>query len=111
MTNAFALSLSLVQREGVEVERFMEILRESALYAPTFDKKLQRMRDRNYSDPNFPTKHLLKDVDLFLRQAKEAGLNVSSLEGVRQVIQTAIDSGLSETDYSAIYDAVDSPPS
>ncbi len=41
----------------------MDILRGSALYAPTFDKKLQRMLDRDYANPNFPTKvamHLLK---------------------------------------------------
>lgn len=43
----------------------MAILRDSALYAPTFDKKLQRMLDRDYANPNFPTKHLLKDVRLF----------------------------------------------
>lgn len=45
--------------------KFMAILRDSALYAPTFDKKLQRMLDRDYANPNFPTKHLLKDVRLF----------------------------------------------
>lgn len=45
--------------------KFMNILRESALYAPTYDKKLQRMLDRDYANPNFPTKHLLKDINLF----------------------------------------------
>lgn len=108
LTSAFALSLGLVESEGVEVEQFMEILRQSALYAPTFDKKLQRMRDRNYANPNFPTKHLLKDTDLFLTQAKEAGLNVSSLEGVRKVVQRALELGFSEDDYSALFSAIHS---
>ena len=40
LTNAFSLSLALVQRENIDVETFMEIVRNSALYAPTFDKKL-----------------------------------------------------------------------
>ena len=39
-TLAFALSLGLIRRAGVSVDTFMAILRESALYAPTFDKKL-----------------------------------------------------------------------
>lgn len=39
LTSTFALSLSYIQKQGVEVETFMEILRNSALYAPTFDKK------------------------------------------------------------------------
>ncbi|MDJ0747753.1 MAG: NAD(P)-dependent oxidoreductase [Xenococcaceae cyanobacterium MO_167.B27] len=106
LTSAFALSLGFVQREGVNVEQFMSILRESALYAPTFDKKLSRMRERNFTNPNFPTKHLLKDTDLFLTQAEALGLDTSSLKGIRQIIQKAIALGLENEDYSAIYSAI-----
>jgi 3-hydroxyisobutyrate dehydrogenase len=106
LTSAFALSVGFVQRQGVEVERFMQILRQSALYAPTFDKKLQRMVDGNYSNPNFPTKHLLKDTDLFLTEAQSVALNVSSLEGVRQVLEMAQQLGLSEEDYSSLFAAI-----
>ena len=106
LTGAFALSLGFIQRQGVEPEKFMQILRQSALYAPTFDKKLQRMRDRHYANPNFPTKHLLKDTDLFLSSAQEIGLNTSSLEGVRQALQKAIELGLANDDYSAIFSAI-----
>ena len=84
----------------------MQILRQSALYAPTFDKKLQRMLDSNYSNPNFPTKHLLKDTDLFLSEAQSVALNVSSLEGVRQVLEMAQQLGLSEEDYSSLFAAI-----
>jgi 3-hydroxyisobutyrate dehydrogenase len=106
LTTSFALSLSFLERQGVEIEQFMEILRQSALYAPTFDKKLQRMRDRNYANPNFPTKHLLKDVDLFLAQGEEIKLNLASLEGVRQIVREAEESGFSEDDYSALFSAI-----
>lgn len=107
LTGAFALSLSFVERQGVEVEQFMQILRQSALYAPTFDKKLARMRDRNFANPNFPTQHLLKDVDLFLAQAQAVNLNVDALAGVRQIVQQAVNLGLAEADYSAIVCAID----
>ena len=106
LSSAFALSLSFVERQGVDVELFMQILRNSTLYAPTFDKKLQRMRDRNYSNPNFPTKHLLKDTNLFISEAKSIGLNISSIEGVRQILETAIAQGLSEADYSSLFSAI-----
>ncbi len=106
LTTAFALSLGFVMQQGVEVETFMNILRDSALYAPTFDKKLQRMVERNYANPNFPTKHLLKDMSLFLGEAQSAGLNVSSLEGVRAILQIAQKMGLAEADYSALFSAV-----
>jgi 3-hydroxyisobutyrate dehydrogenase len=106
LTTAFALSLGFVQNQGVEVEYFMEILRQSALYAPTFDKKLQRMLDRNYANPNFPTKHLLKDTNLFLDAAISVNLNASSLSGVREILEIAQQMGLSNEDYSSLFEAI-----
>lgn len=106
LTTAFALSLSFVQQQGVDVDTFMQILRESALYAPTFDKKLQRMLDNNYANPNFPTKHLLKDMNLFLEEAIAAGLQVDSLAGVRKILERACEAGLADDDYSALFAAV-----
>ena len=106
LTSTFALSLGFVRQQGVDVEQFMEVVRQSALYAPTFDKKLSRMCDRNFANPNFPTKHLLKDTNLFLTQAAELGLNTSSLAGIKQIIERAIALGLAEQDYSSIYSAV-----
>jgi 3-hydroxyisobutyrate dehydrogenase len=106
LTTAFALSLGFVQQQGVDVEQFMQILRQSALYAPTFDKKLQRMLDGNYTNPNFPTKHLLKDTNLFLAEAESVNLNVSSLESVRQILELTQQLGLADADYSALFAAI-----
>ncbi|WP_107667562.1 NAD(P)-dependent oxidoreductase [Cyanothece sp. BG0011] len=106
LTSGFALSLGLIERQGVDIDKFMGILRESALYAPTFDKKLDRMQQRNFENPNFPTKHLLKDVNLFLNQAEENGLNTEVLQGVRRIIQQTIELGLSDQDYSALFSAI-----
>lgn len=109
LTTGFALSLGFMLRQGVDVEAFMNILRGSALYAPTFDKKLQRMVERNYANPNFPTKHLLKDMNLFSQEAEAIGLNVSSLDGVRQILEIAKTMNLADDDYSALFSAVNPP--
>lgn len=106
LTAAFSMSLGLVQREGLDLEKFMAIVRESALYAPTFDKKLDRMRDRNFSNPNFPTKHLLKDMNLFVQAAQAQGIETAVAEGVSEVTGKAIAQGLADEDYSAIYSAI-----
>lgn len=106
LTTAFSLSLGFVQRQDVDVEQFMSILRQSALYAPTFEKKLPQMLERNFAHPNFPTKHLLKDTNLFLTEAEAIGLNVSSLEGVRKVLEMAQQLGLAEADYSSLFAAI-----
>jgi|SRR5579883_901278 3-hydroxyisobutyrate dehydrogenase len=108
LTTAFALSLGFAQRQGIEVDLFMQILRESVLYAPTFDKKLQRMLEGNYANPNFPTKHLMKDTDLFITEAKSVGLNVSSIKGVRQILEAAIKMSFANEDYSSLFSAIHS---
>jgi 3-hydroxyisobutyrate dehydrogenase len=104
--SAFALSLGLVQRAGVPVETFMAILRESALFAPAFEKKLPRLLTRDYQHPNFSTRHLLKDAELFLREASGYALTTSSLEGIRPLLERSIEQGLGDSDYSAIFEVI-----
>jgi 3-hydroxyisobutyrate dehydrogenase len=104
LTTAFALSLKFVQNEGLAVDLFMTVLRESALYAPTFDKKLQRMVDEDFTHPNFPTKHLLKDMTLF--QDATPGYQTDLVQGVINVLKTTIESGHQDDDYSSLSTAI-----
>ncbi|MDZ8237812.1 MAG: NAD(P)-dependent oxidoreductase [Nostoc sp. ChiQUE01a] len=103
LTTSFGLSLAFVQRQGVDVDVFMQILRHSSLYAPIFDKKLQRMLDSNHANADFPTKHLLKDTELFISEAKSLSLDLSSIKGVRQILQTAVKMSFAEDDYSSLF--------
>ncbi|MEY4705620.1 MAG: hypothetical protein RL042_1825, partial [Nitrospirota bacterium] len=61
---------------------------------------------RDYQHPNFSTRHLLKDVDLFLREASRYALTTSSLDGIRPVLERTIAQGLGEADYAALYETV-----
>lgn len=106
LTTAFAMSLGYLRESGVNVKRFMEILRDSALFAPTFDKKLNRMVNRDFVQPNFPVKHLLKDVELMLAEFGRKGVNIDPLEGVQKILLKAIADGEADMDYSALYNAV-----
>jgi 3-hydroxyisobutyrate dehydrogenase len=105
-TAGFALSLALIRHAAVPVELFMSILKQSALFAPTFEKKLPRMQSREYHDPNFSTRHLLKDVDLFLSVAQHHGVRTTGLEGIRGLLTDAIAHGHADVDYSALYEEV-----
>jgi 3-hydroxyisobutyrate dehydrogenase len=109
LTGAFSLSLGMVQRHGIDVETFMSILRNSALYAPTFDKKLPRMLERNFADPNFPAKHLLKDMQLVEEEAASLGLNTADIAGLRQILEIAASGELADKDYSALFSVVVPP--
>jgi 3-hydroxyisobutyrate dehydrogenase len=106
LTTSFALSLAFVERQGIDIDLFMQILRQSSLYAPTFDKKLRRMLDGNYTNPNFPTKHLLKDTDLFISEAKSLGLDLASIEAVRHIVHTAVKMSFANDDYSSVFSAI-----
>ena len=104
LTHSFSLSLRLIQQAGVPVETFMEILRPSALYAPTFDKKLQRMLDGNYGDPNFSTALLRKDLNLFLQETVAAGLQDKGLQGLADLLTAAENTPLDQQDYCALHE-------
>lgn len=106
LTAAFSLSLGYLREQNIDHNIFMNILRSSALYAPTFDKKLDNMLSGNFNNPNFPLKHLLKDVKLMLHEFDHAGLNTPQLKGVEEVIQNALAQGLAEKDYSSLYNGV-----
>lgn len=102
----FGLSLHYVQRQEIAPEAFMEILRESALYAPTYDKKLERLLSADFSQPNFPIRHMLKDIGLFRDTAAPLGLDTRMLDALKGLLQKCADAGLEDADYSAVGQAV-----
>lgn len=106
LTAAFSMSLGYLREKEVDIKKFMGILRDSALYAPTFDKKLDKMMQRDFSNPNFPVKHLLKDVELMLHDFGDANIDTAPLKGVKEILLKAMENGDSEMDYSALYNAI-----
>ena len=105
-TAAFSMSLGYVRENNLDIEKFMDILRSSALYAPTFDKKLPNFVERNFENPNFPVKHLLKDLDLMLHEFADKNINTDTLKGVRKILLDSIKQGDADKDYSAIYNSI-----
>jgi 3-hydroxyisobutyrate dehydrogenase-like beta-hydroxyacid dehydrogenase len=85
----------------------MTQLRQSALYAPTFDAKLSRLQSRDFEDPNFPVRLLLKDLNLAHGLAEEVGLHTGALEGLCTLVEAAVEQGKGESDYSAVGAVID----
>ncbi|HEY9841638.1 MAG: NAD(P)-dependent oxidoreductase [Candidatus Sericytochromatia bacterium] len=102
----FGLSLHYIQRQDIHPEDWMQILRESALFAPSFDKKLDRLLSADFSNPNFPIRHMLKDVGLFLETAAPLGLDTRMLTALQELLQKCADAGQADADYSAVGQAV-----
>jgi len=106
LTAGFSLSLGYAIKNGVDTNLFMETVRESALYAKTYDKKLQKYLHRDFGTANFSTRHLLKDIRLFIDDAKAAGLNTDALEGIERITSMTVENGMDLMDYSSIYEAI-----
>lgn len=109
MTASFSYSLGIVLRRGIDLDAFMELLRESPLYAKQFDKKLGAMLQRDFSSPHFSTRHMLKDVQLILAEGDGLGLATHSVEAIRKIVQEAVEAGWAESDYASLYNAVNPP--
>ncbi|OUT70686.1 MAG: hydroxyacid dehydrogenase [Synechococcus sp. TMED19] len=103
LTHGFSVALRLIQAADVPVEEFMEVLRPSAVYAPTYDKKLERMLNGHYSSPNFSTALLRKDLALFLRESSTFGVNADGLESLLALLEQASSSDLDGQDYCALH--------
>jgi 3-hydroxyisobutyrate dehydrogenase len=106
LTAGFSLSLGYAIKNGVDTDVFMDTVRESALYAKTYDKKLQKYLHRDFGTANFSTRHLLKDIRLFIDDAKAAGLNTDALEGIERITNLTVENGMDLMDYSSIYQLI-----
>lgn len=106
LTAGFSLSLAYAMKNGVDTELFMDTVRDSALYAKTYDKKLDKYLSRDFGSANFSTRHLLKDIRLFIEDARAAGLDTDALQGIERITSKAVDSGMATMDYSSIFEII-----
>ena len=102
-TAAISMSLGYLLNKGIDINPFMKILRKSALYAPTFDKKLKNYLDDNFENPNFPLKHMLKDVKLIEKDFGKEKVDTSILKSIVELLSSGVSNGLGEMDYSALF--------
>lgn len=102
----FSLSLGIVEKNKINLNTFMDILRQSSLYAAMFEKKLPNWTERKYSYPNFSTKHLLKDIGLIANHAQTLGLKTDIIRCIESVVQESVEEGLGGLDYSSIFNTI-----
>jgi len=106
LTTSFSVALNATQERGIDVDQFMALLRESALYAPTFDKKLNQMLRGEYANPNFPAEHLKKDLTLFGEMVDVSPLAKTFVNAITDIASAAANGQQAKLDYSSLHEFV-----
>ncbi|WP_455374679.1 NAD(P)-dependent oxidoreductase [Kaarinaea lacus] len=106
---AFSSSISLIKESGVDINVFMKFLRESPAYAPMFDNVLNALLGRDYTRSVTPSKHIEKDLKLFLEAADELGLTTHHVESIRELIGFCVARGLQDLDFTSVHDVINPP--
>jgi len=100
----FSSSLALIEREGVPVETFMDILVNGPFgngYHPIWKEKMTKQK---YSDVAFKLAGIKKDVDLFIQLTKELGMDSPFINGLGSFLATAESNVDPNLDMSAVYE-------
>jgi len=104
--SSFAVSLALLQANDLSVDIFSSILRDTAIHSKYFDNKVTKMEKHDYSNPTFSIDNLAKDVSLIQDELKLVNLQTCSLDGIKQLCDTAIQYGFGQDDIAGLIEGM-----
>lgn len=99
---AFSESLNLGMAMGIDKKTGMDILLKTPVTAPILDVFRSRIEENNY-EPNFPLKHLQKDLHLFTETAYEYGQPSPLTNAAKEVYGLAKHKNMADLDFSAVF--------
>jgi 3-hydroxyisobutyrate dehydrogenase-like beta-hydroxyacid dehydrogenase len=97
---AIAEAVALGEKAGLDRNRLLEVLAETAVVAPAHVGKLERAMRRDYS-PQFPLRLMNKDFGLILNLAAAVGAQMPATGAAFEVNEKQTDQG-QEQDFSAV---------
>jgi 3-hydroxyisobutyrate dehydrogenase-like beta-hydroxyacid dehydrogenase len=84
---ALAEGLVFAERLGLDLDAFLKVARDSAAYSQAIDVKGEKMLRGDYTPQGKVVQHL-KDVQLILEQAKQAGQRLPLAELHQEVLES-----------------------
>jgi len=99
---AFSESVSLGMAMGLDKKMAMDVLLNTPVTAPILNVFRYRLDEENY-EPNFPLKHLQKDLHLFTETAFELNQAVPLTNAAKEVYAQAKQKGQGDLDFSSIF--------
>jgi 3-hydroxyisobutyrate dehydrogenase len=97
---AIAEAVALGEKAGLERNRLLDVLSQTAVVAPAHAGKLQRVKKNDYS-PQFPLRLMNKDFGLILNLAAAVGARMPTAGAAFEINARQSDQG-QEQDFSAV---------
>ena len=91
----------LGEKAGLDWDKMIEVISNSVVASPLVKYKAGPLTARNYN-PAFLLGLMIKDLDLALATAAEAGVELPTTRAVRQFYVQAAEAGHAEKDFSAV---------
>jgi 3-hydroxyisobutyrate dehydrogenase len=101
---SFAEAMALVNASGLDREKSISVLGNSALASPLIKRMLTSMGTNDFT-PNFPLKLMTKDIGYAINEAGRVGVPLRTALPALDVFKNAVEKGLGDQDFSAVVKA------
>jgi len=102
---SFAEAMSLIRQSGLDREKSVSVLSNSALASPLIKRIMSAMAADDFT-PNFPLKLMAKDIRYAISEAAKCGVRLQTAGPALEVFKHAVGEGLGEQDFSAVVKSV-----
>src|SRR3954471_14146309 len=99
---AAAEALALISRSGLPAEKFAAAMKGNGSNSATLDMKLPMMMEGNF-EPHFSVKHMLKDVVIATRLARNFGIEFGATDASRHGLTEEMRLGRGDADSSSLF--------
>jgi len=101
MMEGLCESVNFGERCGLSAETIMDTVLSGAMNCPLFALKQDMMKTGNFP-PQFPLKHITKDLRFILNTADENGAAVPAGHAVFQLYRQGMGKGFADSDFAAV---------
>ncbi len=101
MMTGFGEVLAMGRASGLAEEAMLDAFLSGSVACPLFNGKAGMVRSGDYP-PQFPLKHMHKDLNFILNTAKDAGSEIPLGRAVLDLYGQAIEQDLGEADFAAV---------
>lgn len=98
----FTEGFTLGEAQGIPRDKLYEVLLDAPMVAPYIKGKKEKFESGDYS-PDFPLKHLQKDLHLAAVTAYENGAAMPMANTAKEIYRLAMRAGLADEDFSAVF--------